>query len=179
MVTSRLEVDPPIEGEPGQLVDTDLRAGTAIGVGDIEVGSFPSPSTFPGRPPRLHWRSLSDGVLVSFLIAGTTLFAGFVLHDQHERVWVVMLPIAAVGFLLGGAIAGRHRRTSRGAVSQGVACGLLTTTVIVMADAIRRAVLGHPVSYRTPDLWLGIEVGSVIVAVVGALIGRRLFIRSR
>ncbi len=130
-------------------------------------------------PTNLRWRSLSDGILVSFLVAGPSLLAAFILRDQRQKAWVALLGLAALGYLLGGAVAGRHRRAARGAVAQGVVCGLLTTTVIVIADVIRTAVLRHGISTHTLELWAGVEVGAMVVAAVGALIGRRLFIRSR
>jgi hypothetical protein len=133
----------------------------------------------PGAQARLHWRSLSDGVLFSYLTAAPTLFAAFILRDQRERVWVVLLPIAGAGFLIGGAVAGRHRRLARGARVQGEICGLLTVTVVVAANAIRTAVLGNGISPRTLALWVSVEVISVFVAAVGGRFGRRLYLRGR
>ena len=78
-----------------------------------------TPAVSPGTPVRLHWRSLSDGALVCFLITAPSLFAGFILRDQRMRVWVLMLPVAAAGFFLGGAIAGRHRRARGGSRGSG------------------------------------------------------------
>ncbi len=133
----------------------------------------------PGPPTPLRWRSLGDGLLVSFLIAGPTLLAAFILRDQRLGGWIVLLPIAVAGVLVGGAIAGRHRRARRGAVRQGVVCGLLPATAIVLADGIRTSVLGQGLSTHTVALWVGVEVGSMVVAAIGALIGRRLLVRSR
>jgi hypothetical protein len=133
----------------------------------------------PGPPALLHWRSLGDGLLVGFLIAGPTLYASFVLRDQRERVWMPILVIAAVGLLVGGAIAGRHRRTPRGALTQGVVVGFVTATVIVIADIIRHAALGRGISSHTVGLWLGVEVGAVLIAGLGGLIGRIRYLRSR
>ena len=95
------------------------------------------------------------------------------------RAWVVLLAIAAAGFLVGGAIAGRHRRAARGAFSQGMVCGLLPATAVVLADVIRTTVLGHGISAHALALWLGVEAASMFVAALAALIGRRMFIRTR
>jgi hypothetical protein len=133
----------------------------------------------PGAPARLHWRSLSDGILISFLTAAPALFAAFILRDQREHVWVLLLPIAGVGFLIGGAIAGRHRRLVRGAVAQGRVCGLVTATAIVVANAIRTAMLGNGISPRTLLLWFGVIVVAVVIGAIGARIGRRVYLRSR
>jgi hypothetical protein len=140
--------------------------------------AHPSPAS-PGAQARLHWRSLSDGVLFSYLTAAPALFAAFILRDQRERIWVVLLPIAGAGFLIGGAIAGRHRRLARDARVQGEICGLLTVTVVVVANAIRTAALGNGISPRTLALWVSVEVVSVFVAAVGGRLGRRLYLRSR
>jgi hypothetical protein len=149
----------------------------AAGVVDLDQSHVRPPA--PGVPARLHWRSLSDGILVCFLTAAPALFAAFVLRDQREPVWIILLLIAAGGFLVGGAVAGRHRRLARGAMSQGAMCGLLAATVIVIANAVRTVMLGHGLSPRTLALWLGVEVAAVVVAAVGARIGRRLYLRSR
>jgi hypothetical protein len=152
------------------------------GVGTIEVGNLDQPHAgpaSPGLPARLHWRSLSDGILFCFLTAAPALFAALILRDQRERVWIVFLPIAAAGFLIGGAIAGRHRRLARGAMAQGVTCGLVTATVVVVANAARTAVSGVGFSSRTLMVWLVLELAAVVIAAVGARIGRRLYLRSR
>src|ERR1700728_3630776 len=145
----------------------------------VELGHSQAGPASPSTPARLHWRSLSDGILVCYLTAAPALFAAFILRDQRERVWTLLLLIALAGFLVGGAVAGRHRRLSRAAMVQGEVCGLLTATVIVVANAIRTAVLGHGTSPRTLVLWLSVEVASVFVAAVGGRIGRRLYLRSR
>jgi hypothetical protein len=147
--------------------------------GPLDPGHTRSRSASPGPALRLHWRSLGDGILVSFLIAGPSLLAGFILRDQREGLWSAMLVIAALGFLAGGAIAGRHRRAARGALTQGVVLALLTATIIVLANMIRTAVLGHGMTSHTLELWAGVEVGAMVVAGIGGLIGRRSYIRAR
>jgi hypothetical protein len=127
----------------------------------------------------LHWRSLSDGLLVSLVICGPTLFASLILRDQHEQRWALPLLVAAVGFLVGGAIAGRHRRLRRGSMAQGVALGLMIATAILLANLVRTLVLAKGVTFSTASLWVAVEFGSVLLASIGALIGRRRFWRSR
>jgi hypothetical protein len=118
-------------------------------------------------------------MFVCFLIAGPALLASFILRDQRERSWVPLLVVGALGFLIGGAIAGRHRRTKRGAIEQGVGVAILTASVIVLADIIRCLVLGKGFSLSTLGLWIGVEVGSIILASIGGLIGRNRYLRSR
>lgn len=90
-----------------------------------------------------------------------------------------ILLIAAVGLLVGGGIAGRHRRMPKGAATQGVVVGLLTASVIVIADIIRHAALGKGFSAHTVGLWLGVEVGALLIATLGGLMGRFRYLRSR
>jgi hypothetical protein len=138
-----------------------------------------APSVAPGTPALLHWRSLGDGLLVSFLIAAPSLYASFILRDQREGSLKPILLIAAVGLLVGGGIAGRHRRMPKGAATQGVVVGLLTASVIVIADIIRHAALGKGFSAHTVGLWLGVEVGALLIATLGGLMGRFRYLRSR
>jgi hypothetical protein len=143
-----------------------------------QVTTAPS-SAHPGAPARLHWRSLSDGLLLSFVISGPTLFASLILHDQREHGWYAPLVLTEIGFVLGGAIAGRHRRTPRGAVYQGATVGFLTTTVIMFADVVRRLVLSKGVRLHTFEGLVAIWAVSIVVATVGALVGRWLYLRSK
>jgi hypothetical protein len=57
--------------------------------------------------------------------------------------------------------------------------GLLTASVIVVADIIRHAALGKGFSAHTVGLWLGVEVGALLIATLGGLIGRRRYLRAR
>jgi hypothetical protein len=138
-----------------------------------------SATAAPGSPQRLHWRSLSDGLLISYVVGGPTIFASLILHDQKESGWSAPLILAGLGFVIGGAVAGRHRRTPKGAFYQGAALGLLTATVILFADVIRRLVLSKGVHAHTVAVLVGIEVGSIVAATVGALIGRWWYLRTR
>jgi hypothetical protein len=144
---------------------------------DVEPAS-PETSA-PGKPARLRWRSLSDGFIVSFVIMGPTLLAGLVLRDQRQSAWKILLVLAGLGIFLGGAIAGRYRRRSTGALAQGVTLGVMTATAVLVANLVRVLVAGTSISGTTLVLWVGIEVGSVVIAAVGALVGRSLYLRSR
>ena len=117
--------------------------------------------------------------MVSLVICGPTLFASLILRDQHERSWPLLLVVAGMGFLLGGGVAGRHRRLRRGSIAQGVALGLMIATATLLANLVRTLVLAKGVTLSTAGLWVGVELGSVLLASSGALIGRRRFWRSR
>jgi hypothetical protein len=113
------------------------------------------------------------------VISGPTLFASLILHDQRDRGWYAPLLVTGIGFVVGGGIAGRYRRTPKGALYQGAAVGLLTATVIVFADIVRRLVLAKTLHGHTILGLVAIEAASVVASVVGALIGRSMYLRSR
>jgi hypothetical protein len=87
--------------------------------------------------------------------------------------------VAAVGLFLGGAVGGRHRRTRRGAIYQGVVIGLLTATVASLSDGLRDLIVARSIAGDTISLWLGIEAASLVLALIGALFGRRRYLKVR
>jgi hypothetical protein len=158
-------------------------SGTSTPSSDADIptdGEEQVPSTSaPGGSPRLRWSSLSDGLIIGFLLSGTTVFAALILRAQHEHAWKDLLLVAAVGFVVSGAVAGRHRRSRKGAMTQGCAVGFLLATAAILAAALRYLALGTSVSSNTWKVWVGIEVAAVIVSTLGALLGRRMYLRSR
>lgn len=140
-----------------------------------------APAALPGGgggPQVLHWRSLSDGLLVAFIVAGPSMLAVVDLRGRAGRAWLLPAVIAGVGLLVGGGIAGRHRRLSSGAVAQGAATGLPVSVTLVLADLLYRLVVGQPIKASVGGYWLAGIVGAVVLSVVGGLIGRWLFLRS-
>jgi hypothetical protein len=133
------------------------------------------PAPAPGARLLLHWRSLSDGLLISFIISAPTLFAALVLRDQRSKHWYGFLALAAIGFLIGGVIAGRHRRALRGAAMQGIALGFFIATIVLLANLVRDLSLSHHITSRSLELWVGIEVGAMMVAIIGSVVGRRIY----
>jgi hypothetical protein len=106
-----------------------------------------------------HWRALSDGFGVTLLIVGpTSLFAelwrGAPIIDQGYFLWLLPAAIMTIGFYMGGGIAGRFRRTQRGAMTQ----GLLVASVFAY--------------------WVGAYVAASLVSMGGALMGRRAKVQS-
>ena len=137
----------------------------------VSQGSSSNPDA-TRSPLVLHWRSLGDSLIVGLFLAGPTLFASFILRDQRERGWSVLLVVSLVGFLFGGMIAGRNRRRVEGALYQALAFAGFVSLAAVFADAIWHAVLTRGISVRTVGLWFGGPILAVIVASVGALYGR-------
>jgi hypothetical protein len=126
----------------------------------------------------LHWRSLSDGLLVAFIIAGPSMLAAVDLRGRAGRAWLIPIVTAGIGFLVGGGIAGRHRRLPSGAVAQGVAVGLPSSVTLVLADLLYRLIVRQSVDGAVIGYWFAGIVGAVVLSVVGGLIGRWLFLRS-
>src|SRR5580658_5631767 len=88
-----------------------------------------------------HWRSLSDGHLVTLVIVGPAflfeeLWRGSPLIDQSGMTWLYPAIVMAIGFFVGGTVAGRHRRTTNGAFNQGALVAAITMALIFAADII-------------------------------------------
>jgi lysylphosphatidylglycerol synthetase-like protein (DUF2156 family) len=136
-----------------------------------------APAPVARSPFNLHWRSLSDGLIFALVIGGPCLLATEGLHDRVGKVWVVPLVIAALGFLVAGAIAGRHRRRPGGAALQGIAVALPVAVLLVLTDLLYRLISGRPIDGHVAALLVGAIVGAVLLAIVGALCGRGLYLR--
>ncbi|HVX19743.1 MAG TPA: hypothetical protein VHB02_00175 [Acidimicrobiales bacterium] len=120
----------------------------------------------------LHWRSLSDGIILALLVGGPCLLAAEGLHNRAGRLWLLPVVIGAVGFLVAGGIAGRHRRRPTGAVSQGVAVALPVAVLLVLVDLLYRVITRRPVTGHFLAGLLAAVVGAMVVGAVGALLGR-------
>jgi hypothetical protein len=130
-----------------------------------------------------HWRALSDGFGVTLLIVGpTSLFAelwrGAPIIDQGYFLWLLPAAIMTIGFYMGGGIAGRFRRTQRGAMTQGLLVASLTVPMIFLADMIRRLLLHQTTPLAVFAYWVGAYVAASLVSMGGALMGRRAKVQS-
>jgi uncharacterized membrane protein len=144
----------------------------------------PSDSRPLGRRRTIHWHSLGDAMVLTLLVAGPTMLweevgQGRPMIDQPGSLWLVPAAIVSVTYFVGGAIAGRHRRRPRGALIQGVALAVSTSSIFVVVDVVRRVMLGNNQSVAVAELWLGAMGATVVVAGLGALSGRWLYIRRR
>jgi hypothetical protein len=136
------------------------------------------------KPVYRHWRSLSDGFLVSLVVVGPTflveeLWRGKPLIDQGGIWWVIPGAIMAVGFFVGGVIAGRHRQHRKGAFNQGVLVAALTLSLLLVADVIRRLVLVNGLNLGVLKLWLASIAAALLVGGLGGLTGRRRTLMAR
>ena len=144
----------------------------------------PSDLRPPGRRRTVHWHSLGDAMVLTLLVAGPTMLweeagQGRPMIDQPGSLWLVPAAIVTVTYLVGGAIAGRHRRRPRGALIQGVALAVSTSSIFVIVDVVRRVMVGNHQSVAVAELWLAAMGATVVVAGLGALSGRWIYIRRR
>ncbi len=136
-----------------------------------------------GRAPLLHGRSLSNGLIITLLVAGPTLLVEASWHGAplyRTTQGQVALVLAAAGFFVGGAVAGQHRRRVSGALLQGLALAGLSLAVLSVAAVFRLAVLRAGVPHGSTVAWT--LLGAVVLTVVacaGGLTGRALYLRSR
>ena len=178
---SRLSV-PNVEVEVPDFVAEPLRQQVSdehAGGGQPENDRVP-----PGGSQVIHWRSLSDAMLFTLIIAGPTMlweemWRGKPMIDQSGDLWVVPAVIVGLAYFLGGAIAGRHRRRRTGAIVQGFALAIPTSLVLIIADIGRRIVLRNGLSLKVGGLWLGTIAATIVVASIGALFGRWAYIHWR
>ena len=122
--------------------------------------------------------------MFTLLIVGPTMvweeiWRGRPMIDQGGNLWLVPAVVVTLAYFVGGAIAGRHRRRPGGALIQGVALALSTSSVLVTADLVRRIVIGNHQSAAVALLWLAAAAGTILIAVLGSLSGRWLYIRRR
>lgn len=125
---------------------------------------------------RIHWHSLSDGLLLGFLVCGPCLLAVEGLRHRVGRLWLLPAVIGLVGMVIAGAVAGRHRRRPAGALLQGLAVALPVSVVLVLADVLYRAIGTTGISHKTLLTWVAAVVGSVVLAGIGSLIGRSMYL---
>jgi hypothetical protein len=140
----------------------------------------PDGSQPPGRRQTVHWRSLSDAILFTLIIAGPTMFweeiwRGQPMIDQKGDLWVVPTVIVILTYFIGGSIAGRHRRKPRGAAVQGIVLAVSTSLVLIIADVPRRLALAKGLPLNVIGLWLEAAAGTVVIATLGGLFGRWVY----
>jgi uncharacterized membrane protein len=169
------------------ILPSEPDSGVELRLNDSDLAraeDIPSVSRPPGRRRTIHWRSLGDAVVLTLLVAGPTMLweemgQGRPMIDQPGSLWLVPAAIVTITYFVGGAIAGRHRRRPRGALIQGVALAVSTSSIFVIVDVVRRVMLGNNQSVAVAELWLAAVGATVAVAGLGAVSGRWLYIRRR
>jgi hypothetical protein len=125
-----------------------------------------------------HWQSLSDGFLLSIIIVGPTflfeeLWRGRPMIDQGGAYWMIPAILMALGFFVGGRVAGRNRRSHGGAFTMGVVSAALTLILIFLADMVRRIILVQGLSWQVVAIWIACSFGALVTGGLGGMHGRR------
>jgi hypothetical protein len=125
------------------------------------------------------WESLVIGLFVSLVIVGPTFLTeetwhGAPLIDRGGALWVIPAAIMAVGFFLGGAIAGYQKLRARHALVSGLAVSFVTIVLAFLGDLVRRHSIGEGLQHAVAEYWVGALFVSVFVGSLGGLSGRWL-----
>jgi O-antigen/teichoic acid export membrane protein len=175
-------VPDPNDGLPtsGHLVAGSVSAQAGEG---ITVPSLES-ATPPGGHRTIHYRSLSDALLVTLIFSVPVLLWEEMWHgqpmiDQPGHLWLVPTVITVAAFFIGGMTAGRHRRQRTGAIVQAIALAIPVSLLLIVADVGRRLDLHRGFTLPVAALWLYALVGTAVISSLGALYGRRRYVRKR
>ncbi|MGH9098339.1 MAG: hypothetical protein ACRDWB_13060 [Acidimicrobiales bacterium] len=169
--------------EPG-LVGPDRLPAGPVSHPDRDTAGDVADSSPPGGHQALHYRSLSDAYLFTLIISVPVLlwaemWRGQPMIDQPGHLWLVPTVITVGVFFIGGAIAGRHRRRRTGALVQAIALAVPVSLLLIIADIGRRLDLHRGFTLPVAGLWLYALVGTVIISSLGALYGRRRYLKKR
>jgi hypothetical protein len=126
-----------------------------------------------------RWESLVIGLIVSLLIVGPTFLSeetwhGAPLIDRGGVLWLVPSIVMALGFFVGGAIAGYQRTGVKAALSKGILVGGVTIVLAFVGDLARRYALGEGLQHRVLAYWVGAVIAAVLVSGLGGVSGRWL-----
>lgn len=168
------DTDHPVTDDLGSLVEPDHQTPPL---------PPPTPEVVEAAPGStrlsIHWHSLSDGLIFALVVGGPCLLAIEGLRHREGKLWLIPLVLAAVGFLIAGGIAGRHRRRPIGAILQGVAVALPVVVLLVLTDLLYRIIGHQPINPHVLATLLASIVGAVVVAAIGALGGRWLYLSGK
>jgi hypothetical protein len=134
--------------------------------------------------PRLRrWESVGLGVFVSLAIVGPTFLSeetwrGAPLIDRGGLLWLVPSFVMAIGFFLGGTIAGYRRQGLKLALLQGLLVAAVTIGLAFVGDLGRRYLLGEGLQLRVLEYWVAAVAVALLVGGLGAAAGRYRAIRA-
>lgn len=166
----------------------DRLPGRPLPVPDVDAGGDPHPRFVPelavGGRQAVHYRSLSDAILFTLIVSVPALmweemWRGQPMIDQSGDLWLLPTVIVVAAFFIGGAIAGRHRRRRTGACLQGIALAVPVSLLLIIADIGRRLDLHRGLTLPVAGLWLFALAGTVAISSLGALYGRRKYLKSQ
>ncbi len=163
---------------------SDRRPARPVSQPDGDTARGVSDRSPPGSHEAIHYRSLSDAYLFTLVISVPALlweelWRGQPMIDQPGHLWLVPTVITVAAFFIGGAIAGRHRRRRTGALVQALALAVPVSLLLIVADIGRRLDLHRGFTLPVAGLWLYALVGTVVISSLGALNGRRRYLKKR
>jgi hypothetical protein len=129
-----------------------------------------------------QWELVALGLLVSLIIVGPTFLSeetwhGGPLIDRGGVEWLVPAIVMAIGFFVGGAIAGYQRTRVQGALLRGLLVAGLTIALAFAGDMARRFALGEGVQVRVLEYWVGAVAAALLVGGLGAVNGHWLAVK--
>jgi hypothetical protein len=121
-------------------------------------------------------RNFVIGLLVGLLVTCPTFLVeeqsfGKPLIDHRSGWWVIPAAIMALGFFLGGLIAGFQARRVWTATAAGGLVAAVTVWLIFMVDLGRRHALGKPLNNGVERLWAVAAIGAILVGGLGGFVG--------
>jgi hypothetical protein len=139
--------------------------------------------TSAGRGRRIRrispWESMLVGLFVSLVTVGPTFLLeetwhGAPLIDRGGALWVVPAAVMAIGFFVGGAIAGYEGARVQNALLRGLAVSFVTIVLAFLGDLVRRHALGQELQPAVAAYWVGAVAAALLVGALGGVSGRYL-----
>ena len=130
-----------------------------------------------------HWQSLGLGLFVALAIVGPTFLVeqtwhGAPLIDRGGLLWLIPGLVMAIGFYVGGMIAGHRRNGLKGALVHGLLVAGLTIALAFVGDLARRYALGEGLPVRVLESWIAAVAASLLVGGLGGVNGRHRTLRA-
>jgi hypothetical protein len=124
-----------------------------------------------------HWQSLGLGLCVALVIVGPTFLVEQTWHgapiiDRGGLLWLLPSFVMAVGFFVGGMIAGHRRKGRTGALVHGLLVAALTIALAFAGDLVRRDALGEGLPFIILEYWIGAVAVALVVGGLGGVNGR-------
>jgi len=130
-----------------------------------------------------QWETLILGLFVSLAVVGPTFLSeetwhGSPLIDRGGVLWLVPAVVMAIGFWVGGVIAGYQRTSVQSALVRGFLVAALTIALAFAGDMARRLTLGQGLQPRVLEYWVGAVAAALLAGGLGGVNGRRLALRA-
>jgi len=132
-------------------------------------------------PQFWHWQSLGLGLFVALVIVGPTFLVeqtwhGAPLIDRGGLLWLIPSFVMAIGFFVGGMIAGHRRKGLKGALAHGLLVAALTVALAFAGDLVRRDALGEGLPVIIFGYWMAAVAVALVVGGLGGVNGRHVLL---